>query len=75
MAYDYHRPGTSPGPVAPLAWVEANIQNTLQTVPPEKLWLGIPGYGYRWRSPETRPVALMKSKIFGAYCIKMKIHG
>ena len=49
MAYDHHRPGTRPGPVAALPWVETNIQNTLKVVPPEKLWLGIPGYGYRWR--------------------------
>lgn len=48
MAYDHHRPGTRPGPVAALIWVENNIQNALKTVPSEKLWLGIPGYGYRW---------------------------
>lgn len=49
MAYDYHRPGTPDGPVAAIAWVETNIQNALKMVPAEKLWLGIPGYGYRWR--------------------------
>jgi spore germination protein YaaH len=49
MAYDYHRPGTPAGPVAPISWVEANIQYALKTVAPGKLWLGIPGYGYRWR--------------------------
>lgn len=49
MAYDHHRPGTRPGPVAALPWVETNIQNALKVVPPEKLWLGIPGYGYQWR--------------------------
>jgi len=49
MAYDYRRPGTPAGPVAPIFWVEANIQHALKTVPPGKLWLGIPGYGYRWR--------------------------
>jgi spore germination protein len=48
MAYDYHRPGTPAGPVAPIHWVEANIQHALKMVPPDKLWLGIPGYGYRW---------------------------
>lgn len=58
MAYDYRRPGTPAGPVAPLPWVETNIQNTLQSVPPEKLWLGIPGYGYRWRGNGTRPEAV-----------------
>jgi spore germination protein YaaH len=49
MAYDYHRPNTASGPVAPLPWVEANIQYALKAVPPDKLWLGIPGYGYRWQ--------------------------
>jgi spore germination protein len=68
MAYDDHRPGTPAGPVAPISWVEANLKNAIHSVPPEKLWLGIPGYGYRWRRAHARdagtnPVALPAWKV------------
>ena len=49
MAYDYSHSGTEPGPVAPLWWVEENIEYMLKMgLPPEKLSLGIATYGYDW---------------------------
>lgn len=48
MAYDKNSPRTGPGPVAPLPWVEKNVQHSLQTVPPHKLILSIGAYGYDW---------------------------
>ncbi|HHY39684.1 MAG TPA: hypothetical protein GX502_00340 [Syntrophaceticus sp.] len=49
MAYDYSHSGTEPGPVAPLWWVEENIECLLEMgLPPEKLSLGIACYGYDW---------------------------
>ena len=49
MAYDYSHSGTEPGPVAPLWWVEDNIEYVLKIgLPPEKLSLGIATYGYDW---------------------------
>lgn len=49
MAYDYSHSGTEPGPVAPLWWVEKNIEYTLKVgLSPEKLSLGIATYGYDW---------------------------
>ncbi|MGI5927603.1 MAG: glycosyl hydrolase family 18 protein [Thermacetogeniaceae bacterium] len=49
MAYDYSHSGTEPGPVAPLWWVEENIEYMLKMgLPPEKLSLGIAAYGYDW---------------------------
>lgn len=60
MAYDYHiRSSTVVGPVAPIfgkgsgRWehdVVTNMRDMLQHVPPEKLMLGIPFYGYEWTS-------------------------
>lgn len=37
-----------PGPIAPLHWVEDVILYARRLIPPEKLILGIPLYGYDW---------------------------
>jgi spore germination protein YaaH len=57
MAYDYHWSGSpTTGPVAPLAgWGPYNVSWTIQDylvwgAPAEKILLGAPYYGYRWRS-------------------------
>lgn len=55
MTYDYSHDGTKAGPVAPLPWVEANIEAALLLkVPTEKISLGIASYGYDWLSGSTR---------------------
>lgn len=46
MMYDYHL--HKPGPVTDLAWVKENLHLILKDVPPAKVVLGIPAYGYRW---------------------------
>lgn len=52
MAYDQHWRGDAPGPVAALPWVRDVIEYTLDpaggAVPPEKVVLGVPVYGYDW---------------------------
>lgn len=48
MCYDYHRPGTPPGPVTDLKWMERNIKQVLKNLRPEQVWLGVPAYGYDW---------------------------
>ena len=49
MAYDYSHPGSDPGPIAPLPWVEENIGSIISLgVPAEKISLGIAAYGYDW---------------------------
>jgi spore germination protein YaaH len=48
MCYDYHRPGTEAGPVVDIGWAERNIIKALSNVNPDKIWLGVPAYGYRW---------------------------
>lgn len=50
MTYDHHYRTGPPGPIAPINWVEKNINYTLQYIPQEKLLLGIANYGYNWPS-------------------------
>ncbi|MFW5985486.1 MAG: glycosyl hydrolase family 18 protein [Halanaerobiaceae bacterium] len=48
MSYDHHWSTGSPGPIAPIDWVEKNIKYALKHVPAEKIILGIANYGYDW---------------------------
>ena len=48
MTYDQHTRWTAPGPVAGWKWTTDNLDYALQAVPPQKLSLGIPLYGYHW---------------------------
>ena len=48
LGYDRSWPATSPGPLAPLAWVEANIDSLLGYLPAGKLILGIGTHAYDW---------------------------
>ncbi len=67
MSYDYHvRSSTTVGPVAPIfgkgtgRWqddVVSNMRDILLVVPPEKVLLGIPFYGYEWTATSDTPGA------------------
>ena len=48
MAYDQHYADGSPGPIASPAWVKQVLDYTISAIPPSKVILGIPGYGYDW---------------------------
>ncbi len=48
MTYDQHTRWTLPGPVAGWDWTVENMNYALKVVPPQKLSLGIPLYGYHW---------------------------
>lgn len=48
MTYDYSRPNTSPGAIAPVDWVREVISFTKSKVSAEKIIVGIPFYGYQW---------------------------
>jgi spore germination protein YaaH len=48
MAYDYSYAGGQPGPIAPIEWVRGLVDAITELVPPEKVDLGIPTYGYDW---------------------------
>lgn len=57
MAYDFHRPTSdTAGPVSPIGGkgvhaeydIETMVQDYLAYIPPNKLLLGVPYYGYNW---------------------------
>jgi spore germination protein YaaH len=50
MTYDYHWRGGGAGPVAPLYWVESVAEYARTVIPPEKIFIGVPFYGYDWPS-------------------------
>lgn len=58
MTYDQHRPADAPGPIAAREWVKDNLTYFLARIPARKLWLGVAGYGYRWRTGVKRATAL-----------------
>ena len=49
MTYDAHDDGSTPGPVAPLAWVTKRVKLALSLgIPRSKLVVGLADYGYDW---------------------------
>jgi spore germination protein len=65
MTYDYYAiPSANSGPVAPVFGSEKNrwnedivtdLKSMIQQAPPEKILLGIPFYGYEWRTTSVEP--------------------
>jgi len=76
MAYDLHWPGGNPGPVAPLNWVKDVIDYLMINVNIEKIYLGIPFYGYDWTINQNKnAVALSTKQIYNLiekYSINVK---
>lgn len=48
MTYEEHWPGSPPGSVASLPWVNGVLDYALATIPRQKIYMGIPLYGYDW---------------------------
>ncbi len=51
MTYEWGWVGGPPRAVAPVNLVEQVVLYALKLMPPEKIWLGIPLYGYDWPLP------------------------
>lgn len=60
MTYDEYKPTrATAGPVASLPWVRATLEKALsEGVPPSKILLGIPFYGYDWTAGQEGATAL-----------------
>lgn len=48
MTYEEHWPGSLPGSVASLSWVNQVLNYALSTIPAQKIMIGVPLYGYDW---------------------------
>jgi len=48
MTYEEHWPASPPGSVASIPWVTSILDYALATIPPQKIYMGIPLYGYDW---------------------------
>jgi peptidoglycan-N-acetylglucosamine deacetylase len=48
MAYDQYNNSTGPGPISAEKWVEEALAWTASRIEPEKIILGIGGFGYDW---------------------------
>lgn len=58
MAYDFTPAGSeTPGAVAPIDWVASTLRYATSKIPPLKLFLGVPFYGYDWNTAEGPPAS------------------
>ena len=48
MTYEEHWPASPPGSVASLPWVTEMMNYAVATIPRQKIYMGIPLYGYDW---------------------------
>ena len=48
MTYSFSGPWSGPGPQAPLAWTRAVLGFAQSVVPPAKVYMGLPFYGFDW---------------------------
>lgn len=61
MAYDEHWSGGQPGAIAGAPWVQQVADYAAQQSGRSRVLLGIPGYGYDWRSDQRYATALLES--------------
>lgn len=48
MVYDYSWSTSAPGPITPLNWLDAVTTYAESVIPPSKIRIGLPFYGYDW---------------------------
>lgn len=51
MAYDQHWATSAPGPVSGMDWCKKIADHALNTIPVEKIIMGLPFYGRSWTEP------------------------
>ncbi|TDD49920.1 glycosyl hydrolase family 18 protein [Saccharopolyspora elongata] len=61
MGYDFHWATSDPGPVAPIAWVRETLDYAKSQIPPERVVLGVPLYGYDWVDGHGTAVTWLKA--------------
>ncbi len=57
MTYSYSGPWGDPGPQAPLEWVDRVLTFAERKVPPSKISMGVPFYGFDWHGGSVATVS------------------
>jgi spore germination protein len=57
MTYSYSGPWGDPGPQAPLEWVDRVLSFAERQVPPRKIFMGLPFYGFDWHGGSVATVS------------------
>jgi len=72
MAYNAHSETSDPGPISSISWYRGVVQRAAQTIPPEKLVIGLANYaldwmdGRPWADPMTYQGALVAASTYRA---------
>ena len=53
MSYGMAWAGSAPGPVSPRSWLEGIYDYAVTAMSPEKIFMGLPGYGWNWQIYDT----------------------
>ena len=53
MSYGMSWAGSAPGPVSPRSWLEGIYNYAANAMNPDKIMMGLPGYGWRWQIYDT----------------------
>ncbi len=53
MSYGMAWAGSAPGPVSPRSWLEGIYDYATQVMNPDKVFLGMPAYGWNWQIYDT----------------------
>ncbi len=53
MSYGMAWAGSAPGPVSPRSWLEGIYDYATQVMSPDKVFLGMPAYGWNWQIYDT----------------------
>ena len=60
MTYEEHWPGSPPGSVASLPWVTHVLNYALTQIDRQKIYMGLPLYGYDWAGPNQAQVISLR---------------